>query len=348
MYAASTQRRTLKRRTPWHGWDAVIPTAVGVEPTAVGAVAHQRRPIRASSDGHGIGECAVVVPAAAGLKSIDAGATWQLMGLPDSQHIGRIVIHPTNPNIVYVAAMGHLFSRNEERGVFRTTDGGATWKKVLYVNDGVGAIDIVINRQAPAMLYAAMYDKDRRPWQIVESGPESGIYKTENGGDRWDRLTACRPARSAASDSTSTRRIRRSHALLENQNRGSFPPAAGAASAGQCAGALEKFIAPLMGIIGNERTRTDDGGKTWKKTTDVNVVWQGAVFVQPDRVTRITTRCHDQRLDAISRDGGKTWDMNFSAGFGDFRCMWWIRRRTAHRARERRRRERVGRRRPDG
>ena len=82
-------------------------------------------------------------------KSIDAGATWQFMGLPDSHHIARIVIHPKNPDIVYVAAMGHLFSRNEERGVFRTMDGGKTWKKVLYVNDGTGAIDLVINRKSP-------------------------------------------------------------------------------------------------------------------------------------------------------------------------------------------------------
>ncbi len=77
-------------------------------------------------------------------KSTDAGKTWQLMGLPDSHHIARIVIHPTNPDIVYVAAMGHLFSRNEERGVFRTRDGGKTWDKVLYIDDGTGAIDLVI------------------------------------------------------------------------------------------------------------------------------------------------------------------------------------------------------------
>ena len=80
-------------------------------------------------------------------KSTDAGKTWQPMGLPDSHHIARIVIHPTNPEIVYVAAMGHLFSRNEERGVFRTRNGGKTWDKVLYVDDGTGAIDLVINRQ---------------------------------------------------------------------------------------------------------------------------------------------------------------------------------------------------------
>src|SRR4029077_18191783 len=93
-------------------------------------------------------------------NATDAGPTWQFMGLPDSHHIARIVIHPKNPDVVYVAAIGHLFPKNPERGVFRTTDGGRTWKKVLFVNDGVGAIDLVINRTTPAVLYAAMYDKD--------------------------------------------------------------------------------------------------------------------------------------------------------------------------------------------
>src|SRR4029078_301746 len=138
--------------------------------------------------------------------------------------------------------------KNEERGVFRTTDGGATWKKVLYVNDGVGAIDLVINRKAPATLYAAMYDKDRRPWQIIESGPESGVYRTDNGGDKWDRLAGGLP----------TGKIGRIgldiyqknplilYALLENQNARSASAPDGAA-AGQVSA-----IAPLaQGIIGN-------------------------------------------------------------------------------------------------
>ena len=133
------------------------------------------------------------------------------MGLPDSHHIARIVIHPKNPDIVCVAAMGHLFSRNEERGVFRTTDGGKTWQKMLYVDDGTGATDLVINRANPNILYAAMYEKHRTPWQLVLGGPGTGLYRSDDGGTKWQKLPAdCRPAISAASASTSIRRTRTS------------------------------------------------------------------------------------------------------------------------------------------
>ncbi len=127
-------------------------------------------------------------------KSTDAGKTWQHLGLAETQHIARIVIHPTNPEIVYVAAMGRLWSPNEERGVFKTTDGGKTWKKVLYVNDQTGAIDLVINRKQPDTLYAAMYQVQRRPWRLIEGGTGSGIHKTTDGGKTWKRLGGGLPA----------------------------------------------------------------------------------------------------------------------------------------------------------
>ena len=116
------------------------------------------------------------------------------MGLPDSHHIARIVIHPKNPDIVYVAAMGHLFSRNEERGVFRTMDGGKSWQKVLYVDDGTGATDLVINRTNPNILYAAMYEKHRTPWQLVLGGPGTGLYRSDDGGAKWQKLAGGLPA----------------------------------------------------------------------------------------------------------------------------------------------------------
>ena len=122
-------------------------------------------------------------------KSADAGATWQHVGLEDTQHIARIVIHPTNPNIVWVAALGHLFSPNAERGVFKTTDGGHTWKKVLYRTEDTGAIDLIIDPRDPNVLYAALYQGMRHPWHLDDGGVESGIYKTTDGGATWNKLT---------------------------------------------------------------------------------------------------------------------------------------------------------------
>ena len=191
IYAATRSGGLWKTTNAGTTW---TPISDSVGAAAVGAVAIA--PSNPSIVWMGTGDQANARSSYSGkgvFKSTDAGATWQFMGLPDSHHIARIVIHPTNPDIVYVAAIGHLFSRNEERGVFRTMDGGKTWKKVLYVNDGVGAIDLVINRKTPATLYAAMYDKDRRPWQIVESGPESAIYRTDDGGDKWQRLAGGLP-----------------------------------------------------------------------------------------------------------------------------------------------------------
>ncbi|HEX9003341.1 MAG TPA: hypothetical protein VGB07_25765, partial [Blastocatellia bacterium] len=121
-------------------------------------------------------------------KSTDAGKTWQNTGLKESHHIGRIIVHPANPDVVYVAAMGHLFSTNEERGIFKTTDGGKTWKRVLYLNDRTGAIDLVINRSDPNTLYAAMYECMRDPWRIVDGGQGSAIYKTSDGAANWKKL----------------------------------------------------------------------------------------------------------------------------------------------------------------
>ena len=118
-------------------------------------------------------------------RSTDWGASWQHMGLTDSQRIGRIVVHPTDPDIVWVAALGALYSPNEERGVFVTTDGGQTWDKNLYVNDRTGAVDLVMDPSDPATLYAAMWERDRRSWNFVESGEGSGIWKTTDGGQSW-------------------------------------------------------------------------------------------------------------------------------------------------------------------
>jgi len=122
-------------------------------------------------------------------KSIDQGQTWQYAGLEDCGSIGRMVVDPTNPDIVYVAAMGHLFADNNQCGIFKTTDGGTTWQQKLFISDSTGAIDVVINPQDPNIIYAAMWERVRRPNRRSYGGATSGIYKSTDGGENWTELT---------------------------------------------------------------------------------------------------------------------------------------------------------------
>ena len=123
-------------------------------------------------------------------KSSDKGKTWQYLGLPESHHIGKVLLHPTDRNIAWVAALGHLYSANKDRGIYKTTDGGKTWKHTLYVNENAGAVDIDINPKNPDELYTAIWDKERKPWNFVEGGPGSGIYKSTDGGNTWKLSTS--------------------------------------------------------------------------------------------------------------------------------------------------------------
>ena len=123
-------------------------------------------------------------------KSIDAGKTWQFAGLRDVGQIGQIKIHPKNPDVAYVAAVGNPFAWGSDRGVYRTKDGGRTWQKVLFINDQTGVVSIAINWQNPNELYAGAWRAQRKPWTIVSGGPasEGGVYKTTDGGDHWTRV----------------------------------------------------------------------------------------------------------------------------------------------------------------
>ena len=122
------------------------------------------------------------------LKSTDQGETWQNVGLPDSHHIGRILINPSNPDEVVVGVLGHLYSDNEERGVYKTTDGGKTWNKTLFVNAESGIIDIDHDPNNFDLMYASAWDKDRKAWHFEGAGSGSGIYKSSDGGDSWTKL----------------------------------------------------------------------------------------------------------------------------------------------------------------
>ncbi|MGB7285129.1 MAG: hypothetical protein WBE13_22915 [Candidatus Acidiferrum sp.] len=121
-------------------------------------------------------------------KSLDGGKTWTHIGLVDSRHIARILVNPTNPDIVYVAAMGHAFAPNEMRGVFKSSDGGKTWQKVLYKDEKTGAIDLSFDPSNPHVLFAALYEAQRYPWKAVSGGPGSGLYKSSDDGTTWTHL----------------------------------------------------------------------------------------------------------------------------------------------------------------
>jgi len=158
-------------------------------------------------------------------KSTDGGKTWQHIGLDDTHHISRITLHPTDRNTAWVAAIGHLYSTNKERGVFKTTDGGSTWVKTLYLNDSTGAIDLEIDPSNPNILYAAMWERDRKAWNFKGNGKSSGIYKSTDGGEHWNLITA--GSNGFPNDqgvgriglAISTQNPDKIFAILDNQNR---------------------------------------------------------------------------------------------------------------------------------
>ena len=126
-------------------------------------------------------------------RSLDGGRTWKAAGLADTRHIGRVIVHPSNPDVAYVAAVGHLWGSNRERGVFKTTDGGQHWTSVLHVDDDTGATDLVMDPANPDTLFAATYQRQRKAWGFNGGGPGSGIYRTRDGGTSWTKLSAGLP-----------------------------------------------------------------------------------------------------------------------------------------------------------
>jgi photosystem II stability/assembly factor-like uncharacterized protein len=262
-------------------------------------------------------------------KSTDAGRSWQHLGLADSHHIARIVIDPANADVVYVAAMGHLFSTNEERGVFKTIDGGKSWKKILYLNERTGAIDLLLDRRHPNTLYAAMYECVRYPWQLADGGPGSGIYKTADSGATWKRLEGGLPTGAIGRIGLDLYQKDPGvlYAIVDNRNRSKATADELEAGRGRGPGRGPR-------LIGGEVYRTDDAGGTWRKMNSAR-----------DDLSRKSGYAFNQiRVDpgnpdnifitgetlANSRDGGRTWtsltesrtQRPFRKAFGDFRTLW--------------------------
>jgi photosystem II stability/assembly factor-like uncharacterized protein len=257
-------------------------------------------------------------------KSMDGGETWENMGLKDSHHIGRIVIHPRNPQVVYVAAIGHLFSFNEERGLFKTEDGGKTWKKVLYISGKVGVVDVVINRTHPDTLYASSYEMQRLPWHFERGGPGSAIYKTTDAGETWTKLGGGLPGGRVGRIGLDIYQKNPDILYAVVENAQSRPPTEEEIEQDRMRGR-----GPRERIVGGEIYRTDDGGTTWKKTNiSVNTNYSyGWIRIDPndDKTIYVPTGTLYR-----SSDAGETWDrdeegriINYCLGaFGDNRSFW--------------------------
>lgn len=157
-------------------------------------------------------------------KSDDNGKNWEHLGLKESHHIGRIIIHPSQPEILWVASLGHLYSENTERGIYKSTDGGKTWTKTLFVNNRTGAVDLIMHPKNPNLLITAMWEKDRKAWNFEEAGAGTAIYRSEDGGNTWNEIAD----NSGFPDTNGTGRIGLAfapsdqnivYAILDNQDR---------------------------------------------------------------------------------------------------------------------------------
>lgn len=262
-------------------------------------------------------------------KSINGGKSWINLGLEDTQHISTLIIHPTNPDIVYVAAMGHLFTPNEDRGIFKTIDGGKSWEKVLYIDKNTGVIDLIIDPSDANILYAASYEKYRYPWHFEAGGLHSAIYKSIDSGQSWNKLTTDLPSGKLGRIGLAlcAKQPNIVYAVVENLN----------AKPGVIIDENIKMNQqrdPYYDqMIGGEIYRTDDKGSSWKKMNedDCNVSAKAAysfnkIMVNPDNPEEIFVTS-DGLL--YSLDAGRTWEnCKWGSGelfynmFGDYRTFW--------------------------
>ena len=229
-------------------------------------------------------------------KTIDGGKTWRHLGLEETQAVSRIRIHPTNPDIVYVAALGHPYGDNAERGVFKSTDGGNTWSKTLFVSEKAGAVDLIIDRNNPNVLYASTWQVQRKAWKMWGGGPECKLWKSTDGGETWSNLTQNtgmpKGPIGKIGVTVSPADSNRVWAIIEANEGGVF--------------------------------RSDDAGKTWIRTNDERKLRQRAfyysrIYADPlnkDIVYGLNTGLYK------SIDGGKTFDITIQVPHGDNHDLW--------------------------
>ena len=228
-------------------------------------------------------------------KSTDDGKSWKNMGLKEARHIVRLLVHPKNPDIVWAAVMGHLFGPNENRGVFKSIDGGATWKKVLYVNPQTGASDLIIDPSNPDVLYAGTWQLLRTPYSLESGGEGSGMYKSTDGGETWTNI---------------------------KNNKGLPKGVWGIVGIGIAKSNTDKLYALVENKDGG-LFMSDDAGKTWELATNDNNIRQRAwyytkVFVDPTDENKVY--CPNVNF-MVSTDGGKSFK-GVATPHGDHHDLW--------------------------
>ena len=227
-------------------------------------------------------------------KSEDGGNSWEHMGLTETRHIGEVLVHPDNSDIVFVAALGSLWGASEERGLFRTENGGETWSKVLYISKHTGIADVVMDPRDPDVLYAAAHQRERRNWSFVAGGPEGGLFKSTDRGESWKKLT-----------------------------RGLPEGDLGRIGVSVCASQPDTVYAAVAAQNRGGVFRSDDRGASWvRRTSEHTTRWSYGIVrcdpQDPDRVYVLNTR------SVVSEDGGKTFRELVRDGgvHVDHRAMW--------------------------
>jgi photosystem II stability/assembly factor-like uncharacterized protein len=229
-------------------------------------------------------------------KSTDAGKTWKYIGLKNTQHISRIVIHPTNPDILYVAAQGALYGPNEDRGIYRSVDGGKNWSKVLYVNNLTGCSELSMDMNNPQVLYAGMWEHQRKPWKVISGGEGSGVYKSSDGGTTWQKIHKGLPKeKGKVAISVCRSNSDKVYLLLESDSNKEL-------------GGL--FV-------------SNDAGDSWNRVSEDHRLIQRAwyyteVFTDPNNENTVYV-LSAPALRSI--DGGSTWE-TLSGTHGDYHDLW--------------------------